>query len=136
MVDIDHFKNVNDSYGHQAGDQVLYNIAQTICREVVPDGVVCRYGGEELIIFFSQKTAKQVAPIVEKMRETIEKSKTKTAKKSLSVTVSCGISCREGPNQSIMEVIHAADKALYKAKEGGRNQVKMGKTTSAAIKKK
>jgi len=136
MVDIDHFKNVNDTYGHQAGDQVLYNIAQTICREVVPDGVVCRYGGEELIIFFSQKTAKQVAPIVEKMRESIERSKTKTPKKALSVTVSCGISCREGPNQSIMEVIHAADKALYKAKEAGRNQVKMGKTTSAAIKKK
>jgi diguanylate cyclase (GGDEF)-like protein len=136
MVDIDHFKNVNDTYGHQAGDQVLYNVAQTICREVVPDGVVCRYGGEELIIFFSQKTAKQVTPLVEKMRETIEKAKTKTAKKSLTVTVSCGISCKEEPGQSIMEVIHAADKALYKAKEGGRNQVKMSKTTSMAHKKK
>jgi diguanylate cyclase (GGDEF) domain len=136
MVDIDHFKNVNDAYGHQAGDQVLYTVAQTICREVVPEGVVCRYGGEELIIFFPQKIVKQVVPLVEKMRATIEKTHTKTAKKSLSVTVSCGISCREEPGQSIMDVIHAADKALYKAKEGGRNQVKTAKTATPAPKKK
>jgi diguanylate cyclase (GGDEF)-like protein len=136
MVDIDHFKNVNDTYGHQAGDQVLYTVAQTICREVVPDGVVCRYGGEELIIFFPRKTARQVVPLVEKMRTTIEKAKTKTARKALSVTVSCGISCREDPGQSIMDVIHAADKALYKAKEGGRNQVKTAKTATSPPKKK
>jgi diguanylate cyclase (GGDEF)-like protein len=136
MVDIDHFKNVNDTYGHQAGDQVLYTVAQTVCREVVPDGVVCRYGGEELIIFFPQKNIKQVVPLVEKMRTTIEKTHTKTAKKSLSVTVSCGISCRDGAGQSIMDVIHAADKALYKAKEGGRNQVKTAKTATSAPKKK
>jgi len=52
------------------------------------------------------------------------------------VTVSCGISCKEGPGQSIIDVIHAADKALYKAKESGRNQVKMGKTTVSASKEK
>ena len=136
MVDIDHFKNVNDTYGHQAGDQVLYTVAQTVCREVLPAGVVCRYGGEELIVFFPQKTIAQAEPIVENMRKILEKTKTKTAKKSLAVTVSCGISCREEAQQSIMEVIQAADKALYKAKEGGRNQVKLGKTASMAIKKK
>ena len=136
MVDIDHFKNVNDTHGHQAGDQVLYTVAQTVCKEVVPNGVVCRYGGEELIIFFPQQTARQVAPLVEKMRKTIEKTATKTTKKTIRVTVSCGISCKEGPGQSIIDVIHAADKALYKAKESGRNQVKMGKTTVSAPKKK
>ncbi|MGB7567053.1 MAG: GGDEF domain-containing protein [Chitinivibrionales bacterium] len=136
MVDIDHFKNVNDTHGHQAGDQVLYTVAQTVCKEVVPNGVVCRYGGEELIIFFPQQTAKQVTPLVEKMRKTIEKTSTKTTKKTIRVTVSCGISCREEPGQSIMDVIHAADKALYKAKESGRNQVKMGKTAASAPPKK
>jgi len=81
MVDIDHFKNVNDTHGHQAGDQVLYTVAQTVCKEVVPNGVVCRYGGEELIIFFPQQTARQVAPLVEKMRKTIEKTATKQRKR-------------------------------------------------------
>jgi diguanylate cyclase (GGDEF)-like protein len=132
MVDIDHFKNVNDSYGHQAGDLVLYNVAQTISKEVLPAGVVCRYGGEELVVFFPQKTAAQALPIVENMRQVIEKTKTKTGKKSLTVTVSCGISCREDMTQSIIDVIQAADKALYKAKEGGRNQVKSGKTSVRA----
>jgi diguanylate cyclase (GGDEF)-like protein len=132
MVDIDHFKNVNDSYGHQAGDLVLYNVAQTISKEVLPAGVVCRYGGEELVVFFPQKTAAQALPIVENMRQVIEKTKTKTGKKSLAVTVSCGISCREEMTQSIIDVIQAADKALYKAKEGGRNQVKSGKTSVRA----
>ena len=130
MIDIDHFKNVNDTHGHQAGDQVLYNVAQTICREVVPEGIVCRYGGEELIIFFPQKSLSQTAPIVDNLRKVIEKMKTKTGKKALSVTVSSGVSCREEPEQSIMDVIKAADKALYKAKEGGRNRVKSGRTTS------
>ena len=136
MVDIDHFKNVNDTHGHQAGDQVLYTVAQTICREVVPDGVVCRYGGEELIIFFPHKALSQTTPIVDNLRKVIERTNTKTGKKSLSVTVSIGISCREEPEQTIMEVIKAADKALYRAKEAGRNRVKISKTTSVAVKKK
>ncbi len=136
MVDIDHFKSVNDTHGHQAGDQVLYTVAQTICREIVPEGVVCRYGGEEIVVFFPQKDIAKTAPLVENMRQAIEKTKTKTAKKTLGVTVSCGISCREEAAQNIIDVIQAADKALYKAKEGGRNQVKMGKTSSAAVRKK
>jgi diguanylate cyclase (GGDEF)-like protein len=128
MVDIDHFKNVNDTYGHQAGDVVLYAVAQAIQREVVPGDTVCRYGGEEIVIFFSQKSTKTVEPMVEKLRAAIQKMKTKTRKKTLSVTVSCGISTREDISQSIMDVIHAADKALYKAKKEGRNQVRTAKT--------
>jgi len=135
MVDIDHFKNVNDTHGHQAGDHVLYTVAQTICREVLPAGVVCRYGGEELVVFFPQKTIAQATPIVENMRQVIEKTKTKTGKKSLAVTVSCGVSCKEAADQSIIDVIQAADKALYKAKEGGRNQVKTGRTAIVPRKK-
>jgi diguanylate cyclase (GGDEF)-like protein len=128
MVDIDHFKKVNDTYGHQAGDHVLYNVAQTICKEVVPDGTVCRYGGEELVIFFPQMTLKKAEPLVDNVRLAIEKMKTKTGKKNLSVTVSCGVSCKDQLATSIMDVIHSADKALYKAKEGGRNQVRTAKT--------
>lgn len=130
MVDIDHFKKVNDTYGHQAGDHVLYAVAQAICREVVPDGTVCRYGGEEMVIFFPQKTVKEVEPLAEKVRIAIQKMKTKTGKtgkKALSVTVSIGVSCKEQPTTPIIDVIHAADKAMYRAKEGGRNQVRTAK---------
>jgi diguanylate cyclase (GGDEF)-like protein len=136
MVDIDHFKNVNDTHGHQAGDMVLYAVAQAICREVVPEGIVCRYGGEELIIFFPQKTVKEAAPLVEGVRKGIEKLKIKTRKKTLGVTVSCGISCREELVQPIIDVIHAADKAMYKAKKEGRNQVRLSKTACDQPKKK
>jgi len=136
MIDIDHFKKVNDTYGHQAGDKVLHHIAQIIQREVVPDGIACRYGGEEIIVFFPNKTTKQIFPVVENIRGVIEGSRIPIARKRLSVTVSSGISHRETVSQNIMDVIHAADKALYKAKDNGRNQVKTTKTSLPSAKKK
>ncbi len=136
MIDIDHFKNVNDTYGHQAGDRVLYNVAQIILREVIPYGIACRYGGEEIIVFFPNKKAKEITPIIENIRTEIENSKIQISRKKLSVTVSCGISFREVMSQSIMDVIHAADKALYRAKNSGRNQIKTGKTSKHSAKKK
>jgi diguanylate cyclase (GGDEF)-like protein len=124
MVDIDHFKNVNDAHGHQAGDTVLYQVAQTIKKEVHHQGIACRYGGEEIIVFFPRKKTKDVVALMEKMRALIEKTKIPAGRKKISVTVSCGVSQREETSQSIMQIIEAADKALYKAKNGGRNQVK------------
>ncbi|MBD3422293.1 MAG: diguanylate cyclase [Chitinivibrionales bacterium] len=135
MVDIDHFKKVNDTYGHRAGDMVLYNTAQTVSREIIPDGIVCRYGGEELIAFFPQKTLRQVQPLMEQVRLAVEKMKTVAKKKTIKVTLSCGISHRIEKSQRIMDVIEAADKALYRAKKGGRNQIKSGKTASTQSKK-
>jgi len=136
MIDIDHFKNVNDTYGHQAGDTILYNVAQAIQNEALPWGIVCRYGGEEIAVFFPQKTTKEVEIIMEKTRKTIQKMKNKTKKKPISVTVSCGISTREDLSQSVIDVIHSADKALYRAKKEGRNRVCTAKTPVNTNKKK
>lgn len=130
MVDIDHFKKVNDTYGHQAGDAVLHAVAQTVHNEIGNAGIVCRYGGEELAVFFSQYTTKEVVPLMENVRIAVEKTKTVCGKKTITVTISSGVSHREEKNQPIASVIEAADKALYKAKEGGRNQVKTGKTAA------
>jgi diguanylate cyclase (GGDEF)-like protein len=124
MVDIDHFKQVNDTYGHQAGDEVLHAVAQAVEREAGSESITCRYGGEELAVFFPQKTAKEAAQIGERIREGIEKIKTRSGRNTIQVTVSIGISHRDSYDQSIVEVIQAADKALYAAKKGGRNQVK------------
>lgn len=137
MVDIDHFKKVNDTYGHQAGDKVLYLVAQIILREVIPEGIACRYGGEEIIVFFPNKKTKDITSSIENLRSVIEETKIPIKKrKKLAVTVSCGISHREAFSQSIMDVIHTADKALYRAKKGGRNQVRTGKTSITTAKKK
>lgn len=136
MVDIDHFKKVNDSYGHQAGDKVLYSVAQCILREVIPEGIACRYGGEEIIVFFPNKRTKDISPIMQNVRKSVQRTKVPWKRKKLSVSVSCGISHRESSAQTIMDVIHSADKALYRAKKGGRNQVKTSKTPHVSSKKK
>jgi diguanylate cyclase (GGDEF)-like protein len=126
MVDVDHFKRVNDTHGHRAGDLVLQNVAQIVDGEVSRDGVLCRYGGEELVVFFAHKTSKDVRPIMERVRQRVAKATVAFGRKRLSVTISCGISHRREMGQGIANVIEAADKALYRAKSGGRNQVKIG----------
>ncbi|HMD68166.1 MAG TPA: GGDEF domain-containing protein [Chitinivibrionales bacterium] len=136
MVDIDHFKNVNDTYGHQAGDQVLYAVAQAIQNEVVPAGTLCRYGGEEMVVFFPQIGIREAEPVIERVRKSIETLKVRTRNKTLSVKVSCGISARDDISQSVIDVIHTADKALYKAKKEGRNQVRTAKTPLESARKK
>jgi diguanylate cyclase (GGDEF)-like protein len=128
MIDIDHFKQVNDTYGHQAGDAVLHAVSQAVHRGAGPDGIVCRYGGEELAVFFPQRTANDVSEIMETIRKEIEKAKTPFGRKTISVTISVGVSHREQYTQSIVEVIQAADKALYAVKDEGRNRVRSQKT--------
>ncbi len=131
MVDIDHFKKVNDTYGHQAGDQVLYSVAQTVSRVVVPTGTLCRYGGEELAVFFPQRDAKQARKYLEEARLAVEKTKVASGKKQISVTISCGLSTRTDPSQTLASVLATADKALYRAKKGGRNQVRVSSKRSS-----
>jgi diguanylate cyclase (GGDEF)-like protein len=124
MIDIDHFKRVNDTWGHQAGDSVLMYVAQTIQNEVVPEGILCRYGGEELAVFFPKMESRDIRPLIENVRSRIESLRVYIGKKkTISVTVSCGVAHRNNISQSIVHVIKAADKALYRAKEGGRNRV-------------
>jgi diguanylate cyclase (GGDEF)-like protein len=127
MVDIDHFKHVNDTYGHQAGDAVLYTVAQAVHADAAAyGGIVCRYGGEELAVFFPGKRVKETAAIMNTCRTTVEKIVTESGKKKIAVTVSVGVAERTESAQSVTLVMNAADKALYKAKKGGRNQVKTG----------
>jgi diguanylate cyclase (GGDEF)-like protein len=124
MIDIDHFKQVNDTHGHQAGDRILFAVAQTVQKAVVPEGIVCRYGGEELIVFMPARTGRDVVPLAKRLRATVESMETAVRAQRISVTVSIGISDRRSARVSLMHVVHAADKALYIAKENGRNQVR------------
>lgn len=138
MVDIDHFKKFNDSYGHDIGDQVLKLVAAKLAT-VAEGGKAFRYGGEEFTLIFPRKTIEGATPELERIRQLIadykiiirhpvRKSKkargSKPAEqtKTVSVTVSMGVSARED-KQGFEQVVKVADQALYRAKKKGRNNV-------------
>lgn len=128
IIDIDRFKRVNDRYGHRAGDEVLIQVARILTKELVPDGIVCRYGGEEFVVFFPHKKSRRIKKIMDRARKKIQKSVIRSGKKRIKVTVSIGISHRSRSSQTLHEVFSTADKALYRAKKGGRNQVRFSKS--------
>jgi diguanylate cyclase (GGDEF)-like protein len=123
MCDIDHFKKVNDTYGHAAGDEVLFETAQAIRDTALPEGVVCRYGGEEIIVFLRGMDAEDARAKAEKIRKAVKRKTVKFKHKTIKVTLSVGGSeCRDG--QAGMEkAIKKADDAVYKAKKAGRDRV-------------
>ena len=140
MVDIDHFKKLNDEHGHAAGDQVLRMIGSTLTR-TEGGGRPFRYGGEEFAVLFAGKTADEALPYLEDLRETIEASgftvrgrdrpkvrpdkpvRSAGRQKTLAITVSMGVAEPEQPGADPEEVIRAADQALYRAKRAGRNRI-------------
>ena len=124
MVDIDHFKNFNDTFGHNAGDEVLRMVAATIEKNMRMEDMVCRYGGEEFLIGLTGAGMNDSANIIERIRRAIETEKINWGKKHLSVTISSGIATYPVVRASVCEeLVSAADKALYAAKDFGRNQV-------------
>ncbi len=141
MVDVDHFKKFNDQYGHRVGDQVLRMMAAKL-GEVSGGGEAFRYGGEEFAIIFPGKSVEEALPHLEALRKTVEASgfvlrgrdrpRKKPAKPKagnaprnrVSVTVSIGVAERDARHQTPDQVVKAADRALYQAKEDGRNRVR------------
>ena len=124
MVDIDHFKSVNDTHGHMVGDDVIRHVAQRLrdnCREV---DLICRFGGEEFVIFLHQVTRAQGHEIAERMRLAVEAEPVADDPVEVRVTISVGGSIK-AVAQDIDLAIAAADDALYRAKRGGRNRVEI-----------
>lgn len=125
MIDIDHFKTVNDTYGHQCGDEALKHFAR-ILKECIkrPSDVICRYGGEEFVIILPNTDLEGARVLMENVRATTESSSVHCDNKAIKFTVSIGVSTRVIATDSEYELLNAfADKLLYKAKQGGRNQV-------------
>jgi diguanylate cyclase (GGDEF)-like protein len=121
MVDIDHFKSVNDTYGHFAGDMVIQQVAE-ILRETIKDlDIVCRFGGEEFVLFLHDHDAKDGFTMAERLREKVAKTKMTYEGEAINVTVSIGGSMKNRI-ATITAAIKEADEALYCAKQGGRNQ--------------
>lgn len=124
MIDADHFKSVNDQYGHMAGDQVLSAIAarcQDNLREV---DMVARYGGEEFVVLLPETSHPQALQVAERLRERIVSTPIPTDAGPVSVTISLGVASSAGPpTPPIDDLLELADRALYSAKAAGRDQV-------------
>lgn len=123
MFDIDHFKPVNDTYGHLAGDEVIRHTAEVTRNNIRQSDSAGRYGGEEFGIILPETDAESARVICERIREAIEKSTVNTTAGDIGYTVSMGIAQLTDAPENYMQWMQKADEALYKAKESGRNKV-------------
>ncbi|MCW8091849.1 sensor domain-containing diguanylate cyclase [Alteromonas sp. ASW11-130] len=123
MLDIDHFKKVNDTYGHQAGDRVIQALANVIKCSVRETDLAGRYGGEEFAIVLTDTDAKNAHTVAERIRSAAEATTVAHDGNNISFTVSLGLSEYGDHCQSAMEWLELADQALYDAKVSGRNQI-------------
>lgn len=122
VVDIDHFKTVNDTYGHQVGDKILMQVSRIIKSSIRDTDIAARWGGEELAIYLPQVMTEQSLRVAERIRARVE------ADTDPSVTVSCGVSEWNWQDEkiSVESLFYRSDMALYKAKHEGRNNIKVG----------
>ena len=133
MCDIDHFKDVNDTYGHQVGDGVLLAVAELIARHCGPDDFAVRYGGEEFLIGLSGEHAATAAAWAGRVRAELERQNQYSNSKAFRVTASFGIATAWSAQDSWRDVLDAADRALYEAKRLGRNQVRCAGSARPAV---
>ena len=119
LIDIDHFKGINDTYGHPVGDQILVALAQMLEKNIRPQDVVARWGGEEFILLFPSTPQREAYVVCERIRRAIESVGFGPVKQ---VTVSIGL-CGNEANEPLNRFVNRVDKKLYRAKETGRNKV-------------
>ncbi len=123
MLDIDEFKNVNDTFGHETGDLVLKQVSATLKASLREIDILGRIGGEEFAILLPNTTLEEATILAERVRQTLEKSLFETPGQDLSVTICIGVSMLKDGMSSIDSLMRNADAALYHAKHGGRNRV-------------
>jgi diguanylate cyclase (GGDEF)-like protein len=132
MVDIDHFKRVNDTYGHQVGDRAIQAMAEACKKATRPTDVVARYGGEEFIVSLTHTNLAGAAKVAERLREAVSQIAIPTDRQALSFTISIGVGSY-ARGSSIEHIIGRADQALYRAKAGGRNRVCLEEPADGAV---
>lgn len=130
MLDADHFKRINDTYGHDVGDMVLKALAQTLATELRTTEIFGRMGGEEFAVALPATPAGGAAVVAERLRRAIEATEVRAGEEILSFTVSIGVAEMSGGDSSFANMLSRADQALYQAKSGGRNRVESAKAPS------
>lgn len=122
LMDLDHFKRVNDTHGHEAGDRLLYAFAEAVREQSRPTDLVARYGGEEFTALLPQAELATACAVAERIRQQLETAAVPVAGGSLSTTVSIGVAQLQG-DETLPAAMQRADAALYRAKHEGRNRV-------------
>ena len=134
MLDIDKFKKVNDTYGHEAGDLILKQVASTIALNLRNEEVVCRYGGEEFLLILPMANLNKAGLAAERIRNIVQQLTSYYQDKAILVTVSLGVASLSSINtQNESNLINAADTALYHAKNMGRNQVALFRDNESVL---
>jgi two-component system cell cycle response regulator len=125
IMDIDHFKAVNDTHGHDIGDEVLREFAKRLGANIRGLDLACRYGGEEFVVVMPETDASFAYMVAERLRKSIEMNPIEISRApgKISITISIGIAAWEGENDTAEALLHRADQALYSAKRSGRNRV-------------
>lgn len=125
MVDIDHFKRINDTFGHDIGDEVLREFAVRLATNVRAIDLACRFGGEEFVVVMPDTKLEDAHRIAERLRRHIAGSPFHLAglDEPLTVTISVGVAATQGESDAPDALLKRADEAVYEAKAGGRNQV-------------
>jgi two-component system cell cycle response regulator len=125
VLDIDYFKSINDTHGHDAGDDVLRDFAMRIKRSIRGIDLACRYGGEEFVIIMPETDMAVAAMVAERLRRRIaaDPFAIQQGTKNIPVTISIGIAGLRGKDDTAANLLKRADEALYRAKRDGRNRV-------------
>lgn len=125
ILDVDHFKNINDTYGHMTGDEAIKSVAATMVHNVRASDVTCRWGGEEFLALLRDCDGEQAYALAEKIRVAMEQTPFTSEGKSTVMTASLGVA-QYRPGEDLDALLRRADKALYAAKQGGRNRAQRG----------
>lgn len=123
MIDIDSFKDVNDTWGHATGDQVLIDVAAVIRTSARKEDSVCRMGGEEFFVLCRDSNLEASLHAAERLRQKVAGLNIRVEKAEITVTISIGLAAKEAEMSDPVALVNAADKALYAAKQQGRNRI-------------
>jgi two-component system cell cycle response regulator len=125
LIDMDHFKSINDTYGHAAGDEVLKEFALRLATSVRAIDVLCRYGGEEFVVVMPDTQQEDACRIAERIRLHVAGAPFRIhgGRDTISATISIGVASSHDPEDTLEALLQRADEALYEAKSGGRNRV-------------
>ncbi|MCG2586890.1 biofilm regulation diguanylate cyclase SiaD [Massilia sp. TS11] len=122
MLDVDHFKLVNDQFGHDVGDRVLISVAQTVIDQLRDYDQCARWGGEEFMLLLPQTSLAEAIVVLERVRESISTQLVPAGSHNLSVTVSVGLTCYQ-PGEHVEDTVRRADQAMLESKRAGRNRL-------------
>ncbi len=128
ILDVDHFKRINDRFGHPAGDRVLRILADLFRQQTRASDFLARFGGEEFMLVLPETSGPDALVVADKLRETVAQAHFHYRKQSVPVTLSCGLA-QYRPGETLEQLYVRADAALYRAKEGGRNRCELAPTT-------